>query len=67
MELDDFYIFEAHRNKGIGSRVLSDLIQIDQPIYLYVFVKNVKAIQLYEKFEFKIREYVHQTRCIMER
>lgn len=67
MELDDFYIFEAHRNKGIGSRVLSDLIQIDQPIYLYVFVKNVKAIQLYEKFGFKIREYVHQTRCIMER
>ena len=67
MELDDFYIFSEYQNKGIGSKVLSELIQTENTIYLYVFVKNVKAIKLYERFGFKIVEYVNKTRYIMER
>ena len=67
MELDDFYIFSEYQNKGIGSKVLSVLIQTENTIYLYVFVKNVKAIKLYERFGFKIVEYVNKTRYIMER
>ena len=67
MELDDFYIFSEYQNKGIGSKVLSELIQTENTIYLYVFVKNVKAIKLYKRFGFKIVEYVNKTRYIMER
>ena len=67
MELDDFYIFSEYQNKGIGSKVLSELIQTDKTIYLYVFVKNIKAIGLYERFGFKIVEHVNKTRYIMER
>ena len=67
MELDDFYILNEYQNKGIGSKVLNDLIQTDKKIFLYVFKKNIKAIQLYERFDFKIIEHVHKTRVIMER
>jgi len=61
MELDDFYILSEYQNKGIGSKVLSELIQTDKTIYLYVFLKNVKAIRLYERFGFKIVEHVNKT------
>ena len=67
MELDDFYIFSEYQNKGIGSKVLSELIQTEKTIYLYVFVKNVKAIRLYERYGFKICKRFNKNRYIMER
>ncbi len=67
MELDDFYIFSEYQNKGIGSKVLSELIRTEKTIYLYVFAKNTKAIRLYERYGFKICEHVSKTRFIMER
>lgn len=67
MELDDFFVIEEYRNKGIGTAVLKQLIQTNKTIFLYVFVKNIHAIRLYERFGFKIIEYIHNTRCVMER
>lgn len=67
MELDDFYIFANYRNKGIGSIVLEKLTQTNKTIFLYVFVKNVDAIRLYERFGFNIIENIKNTRYIMER
>lgn len=67
MELDDFFVIEEYRNKGIGTAVLKQLIQTNKTIFLYVFVKNIHAIRLYERFGFKIIEYLHNTRCVMER
>lgn len=67
MELDDFYIFSEYQNKGIGSKVLSELIQTEETIYLYVFIKNVHAIRLYEKYGFKICKRFNRNRYIMER
>ena len=47
-ELDDFYIFEEFRNQGIGTEVLNQICK--EPIHLYVFDENIKAIALYERF-----------------
>lgn len=68
MELDDFYIFETYQNKGIGSMVLKKCIQeTNKNIFLYVFKKNINAIRLYERFEFKIIKNIQNSRYIMER
>ena len=67
-ELDDFYILPAFRGKGIGTRVLETCIaESEKPVWLYVFRKNVRAIALYRRMGFTIREEVGTTRYIMER
>ena len=67
LELDDFYVLEEYRRKGIGSAVLRDCLQsVHQPVYLYVFVKNTGAIRLYHRFGFRKIKDVGFTRWIME-
>ena len=67
-ELDDLYVFSAFQGKGIGSEILKKCIE-DSPktLYLYVFSDNVRAISLYERFGFTVRETVGKTRIIMVR
>lgn len=68
MELDDIHILSPYQNQGIGSEVIRKCIaETDLPIFLYVFVKNTKAIFLYKKLGFQIKETVSDTRYIMER
>ena len=62
-ELDDFYIFKEFRNHGIGTEVLSRICK--EPIQLYVFNENVKAIALYERFGFRIIKDLNNGRSIM--
>lgn len=62
--LDEVEIFtiavdSAYRNMGIGKAMLDHLIDIskkrnDKEIYLEVSTKNIAAINLYRKFDFKI-------------
>lgn len=67
-ELDDVYILPQYRGMGIGTNVLEALIlQTKQPIFLYVFKKNLGAIRLYERMGFRISEEVGKTRLIMRR
>ena len=62
-ELDDFYIFEEFRNQGIGTEVLNRICK--EPMQLYVFNENVKAIALYERFCFRIIKDLNNGRSIM--
>ena len=66
-ELDDFYVFEEYRGRGIGSYVLSELIKRYPRMFLYVFRGNTRAIGLYERFGFKVSKEVGNTRYIMMR
>jgi GNAT superfamily N-acetyltransferase len=67
-ELDDFYVLEPYRNKGIGSEILKNCItKTQQPIYLYVFHANLGAIRLYERYGFVVTQQVSPTRSIMTR
>lgn len=67
-ELDLIYILPAFQNRGIGSEILKKCIaESKNPMYLCVFTKNVRAISLYERFGFSVRERLGESRMIMAR
>ena len=67
-ELDDLYILPEHREMGLGTAVIKKCIaECEKPLWLYVFKKNVRAISLYRRMGFVIREEVGKTRYIMGR
>ena len=67
-ELDDLYVLPGFQNKGIGSEILRKAINDSQePLYLYVFSRNEKAIAFYKRFGFSLREKVGTTRMILHR
>ena len=67
-ELDDLYVLPAFRGQGIGSEILLKCMdESSNPLYLYVFSGNIRAISFYKKFGFSVREAVGKTRLILER
>ena len=67
-ELDDVYVLPGFRGQGIGSQILQKCIaESRQPLYLYVFSRNLRAIELYKRFGFGVSERVGNTRYIMSR
>ena len=67
MELDDLYVLPAFRGRGVGTAILRRCIAEGKPIYFYVFMKNTRAIALYEREGFRRAEDVSPTRAIMAR
>jgi len=58
MNLDNIAVAETHRRKGIGSQLLSKLIEVSKKnkckmIYLEVRISNITAQKIYEKFGFE--------------
>lgn len=67
-EIDDLYIFSEFQGKGIGSIVIRRCCSlVNEPIMLYVFIKNQRAISLYRKLGFEVVETVRDSRFIMKR
>lgn len=54
--LDEIYIQEEYRNKGIGTNIITNILQNNSVVYLWVYKENVKAISLYKKLKFQIIE-----------
>ena len=52
--LDEIYLEEEYRNKGIGTDIIKNILKINPIVYLWVYKKNIKAISLYKKIKFKI-------------
>lgn len=50
--LDEIYIKENYRSKGIGSSVLFNILKSNKPIFLWVYKNNIDAIRLYKKLGF---------------
>ena len=68
LELDDLYLFPPFQNQGIGTAVIQKCCtSTTEPILLYVFARNTRAVALYERLGFQIAATVHQTRYIMRK
>ena len=67
MELDDLYVLPAFRDRGIGTAILRRCVAQGRPVCFYVFTKNTRAIDLYEREGFRKVEDVSPTRMIMAR
>ena len=52
--LDEIYLEEEYRNKGIGTEIIKNILKNNFIVYLWVYKKNNKAISLYKKMKFKI-------------
>lgn len=67
-EIDDLYVLPPFQGRGIGTAVLERCIAMtDRPLFLYVFVKNVRAVALYKRMGFSVAEQISPTRVIMRR
>ncbi len=65
-ELDDLYIFPEFQSKGIGSAVIRKCCsEVNEPVMLYVFIKNTRAVSLYKRLSFEVAEQVDDSRYIM--
>lgn len=53
--LDEIYIEEEYRNKKLGTKIIENLKENNNIIYLYVYKEN-KAYELYKKLDFKVIE-----------
>lgn len=67
-ELDDLYILPTFQRRGIGTAVIERCCaQAEDHVMLYVFLRNERAITLYQRLGFRPTQNVHRTRQIMER
>lgn len=66
-EIDDLYIFPEFQNKGIGSKVISKCCSaVNEPVMLYVFIKNQRAVSLYKRLGFGVVKTIKDSRFIMK-
>ncbi len=63
--LDEIYLEEEYRNKGIGTEIIKDILNNNDIVYLWVYKENEKAISLYKKLEFNVIEET-ESRCYMK-
>ena len=54
--LDEIYVEEEYRNKGIGTKIILDILNNNDVVYLWVYKENEKAISLYKKLGFNVIE-----------
>lgn len=52
--LDEIYIEEEYRNKGIGKDIIRNVLKESDIVYLWVYKENERAISLYKDLGFKI-------------
>jgi len=65
-ELDDLYILPQFQNRGLGSGVIQKcLASVSTPVMLYVFIKNERAVALYQRLGFEISKTLGPSRYIM--
>ena len=52
--LDEIYLEEEYRNKGIGTNIIKNVISNNNIVYLWVYKNNIKAVELYKRLGFTI-------------
>lgn len=52
--IDQIYLFEEYRNKGIGSKIISKILKKCRKLYIWVYASNKKALNLFLRLGFDI-------------
>lgn len=52
--LNEIYLEESYRHKGMGTAILKDVLEKNKTVYLWVYKLNENAISFYQKMNFKI-------------
>ena len=52
--LDEIYLEEEYRNKGIGTDIIKKVLKDNNIVYLWVYKENIKAISLYKNLGFNV-------------
>lgn len=63
--MDEIYLEEQYRSKGIGTNIIKQVLNENKIVYLWVYKDNVKAIKLYENLGFIVEEET-ETRYFMK-
>ena len=64
--LDEIFIEEEYRNLGIGTDIINNILNKNNKVYLWVYIDNVRAVKLYKRLGFKVKEETDK-RYFMER
>ncbi len=54
--IDELYLEENFRSKGIGTDILKNIISKYKCVFLWVYKNNEKALSLYKRLGFKVKE-----------
>ncbi len=54
--LDEIYLDDKYRNKGIGSQLIKEVLANNPIVYLWVYKDNKEAIDLYSRLGFLVYE-----------
>lgn len=54
--LDEIYLDDKYRNKGIGSQLIKEVLVNNPIVYLWVYKDNKEAIDLYSRLGFLVYE-----------
>ena len=66
-EIDDLYVFAEFQNQGIGSKIIKMCCEsVSEPVMLYVFIQNKRAVSLYERLGFRVVEIINESRYVMK-
>ena len=63
--LNEIYLTNDYRGKGIGTDILNDILSNNEIVYLWAYKNNVRAIKLYKKLGFNVIEET-DTRVFMK-
>ena len=52
--LDEIYLEDNFRNKGIGTSIINNVLENNNIVYLWVYKDNIKAVNLYKRLLFNV-------------
>ena len=52
--VDEIFLFDEYRNKGIGTRIINKLKKDLEPLYIWVYKENTKALELFKRLGFNV-------------